>query len=119
MTEPKTTETALREALKELLGLTGTIEVLGEWEAEDRNPKLRMKNRALVNFCIDKVRAALSLPETPVRVEYRTWGAVRGQWKSVRSGRRIQRLLADGHRVEVRAVSFAATPWVPVEGEKK
>ncbi len=50
---------ALRAALAELLRMTNTIEVLGEWEAADINRSLRAKNRALVDACIAKARAAL------------------------------------------------------------
>ena len=71
MTELRTTEDMLRGALKALLGLTSTIEVLGEWEALDINRSARTKNRAIVDQAISDARAALSLPPTPGRVEYR------------------------------------------------
>lgn len=50
----------LRNALRALLSMTNTIEVLGEWEATDINRSLRKIKRAAVDAVIDKAYAALS-----------------------------------------------------------
>ena len=53
----------LLAALQDLLKLSGTIEVLGEWEALDINDNLRSKERQRVNEAIQRAMAAITNAE--------------------------------------------------------
>jgi hypothetical protein len=53
----------LLAALVELWRLSGTLEVLGEWEALDINPSMRKKNRDLVTVVSSKVKAVIAKAE--------------------------------------------------------
>lgn len=50
----------MQKALKTLLALRNAIEVLGEWEAEDRNPTMRAKTRSEVDTAVVAGQAAIA-----------------------------------------------------------